>query len=254
MDYKDVRKKFVTLSGRYDLVNPDWSDNGADFFMNAGQRFLDRLQSTGKMQAKHIQSVAAGTIKVYSTGLRVVNAVWVGTSTDGLIQLSKETLSGLREYYGEQLSSSDRGTPIYYAPAIFRPFTDALTSTTLASYYDADDLIFPTAPATTPTHFANTGVIIMPPPDKIYYVSIYGLFYSPDLSATVAAGVWTQTKSFWSEVYPETLIKAALMQVEMFYRNSEGVKDWESGVMKDISGFDKDAAEEEAVDISEMGG
>lgn len=252
MDYKDVRKKFIELSGRYDLVNPDWSDNGTDFFINAGQKFLDRLQSTGKSQAKYIQSVAAGTIKVYVTGLRAVLNVWAGVSADGLTELGKVDLQALRELYGEQLSGIDQGSPIYYAPATFRPIPDTATTTTLLGYYDIDDLILPTAG--TPLHYTNSGILIMPPPDKTMYISVYGLYYSPDLSATVAAGVWTQTKSVWSEVFPDTLIKAGLMQLEMFYRNSEGVKDWESGVMKDMSGFDKDSAEEEAVGISEMGG
>lgn len=252
MDYKDIRKKFVELSGRYDLVNPDWTDNGADFFLNEGQQFLDRLQDIGKSQAKHIQSVAAGTIKVYSVGLRAVLNVWIGTSADGLTELGKCDIKYLRSLYGEQLGDIDQGTPEWYAPAIFRPFPDTSTTTSWSGYYDYDDLIVPAVGGT--GHYTYTGIVIMPPPDGTIYVSIYGLFYSPTLTATLAAGVWTQTKSFWSEVFPGTLIQAGLMKLEMFYRNTEGVKDWESGIMKDMSGFDKDAAEEEASGITEMGG
>jgi hypothetical protein len=252
MDYKDIRTKFVELSGRYDLINADLTDNGADFFLNAGQQYLDRMQDTGKMQAKYIQSVAAGTIKVYCVGLRSVREVWVGNTADGLVELGKASLKYLRNLYGEQLSGITRGKPEWYAPAVFRPFTDIQTTTSWAGYYDIDDLILPAA--IPPTHMTQTGVIIMPPPDTTYYVSVYGLYYSPTLSATLAIAVWTQTKSFWSENYPSTLLKAGLMELEMFYRNTEGVKDWEAGVMKDMSGFDKDAADEESVGISEMGG
>ena len=252
MDYKDVRKKFVELSGRYDLVNPDWSDNGADFFLNAGQNYLDRMQNTGKMQAKNVQSIVAGTIQVYVAGLRAVKEVWVGTDDDGLTQLAKATLKYLRTYYEKQLGDIDQATPEWYAPAVFRPFSDVQTTTTLSGYYDIDDLILPTAG--TPVHYTYSGIIIAPPPDETMYISILGLYYSPTLTATVAAGVWTQVKSFWTEVFPDMLIKAALLQLETFYRNTEGVKDWKGALIDDVTGMDKDAAEEEAADITEMGG
>lgn len=252
MDYKDVRKKFIELCGRYDLVNPDWSDNGADFFLNAGQQYLDRKQNTGKMIGKNVQAIAAGTIKVYIPGLRTVYEVWVGESVDGLVRLDKVPLSVLRDYYGEQLSGVTQSSPLYYAPVSFRPFTDVNSTTTWSGYYDIDDLILPTG--STPLHYQNTGVIIMPPPDQTYYVSIYGLFYSPTLSATVASGVWTQTKSFWSECFPDLLIRAGLFRLEQFYRNREGAKDWQNGVLEDLDDMNKDAAEEEAADINQMEG
>ncbi len=299
MEYCLLRKKFCELSGRYDLMGTDYTDNGADFFIDAGQKWLDRLQNTGKMQAKNIQSVAAGTIQVYVAGLRSILDVYAGNSTDGLIPLKKATLAYLRDMYGEQLGDVTQGTPEWYAPAIFRPYADTLT---LTSLYDADDLI-----ASTTGHYTYSGLILCPPPDDTYYISIYGLYYSPTLTATLgtaqtsgtltsgsvycitdwktaddftnigglnvdnniftATGTtpttwtassivkpWTQTKSFWSEVHPDILIKAALRSLEMFYRNTEGVKDWEAGIMSDITGMDKDAADEEAAGITEMGG
>lgn len=251
MDYYLIRKKFCELSGRYDLMNVDYTDNGADFFINAGQQRLDRMQSSGNMQAKYIQKVAAGTIKVYVAGLRAVYKVWAGNTTDGLVELSKaDNIQYLRQIYQEQLSGVDQGTPTWYAPAIFRPFPDSSTTTSLSGYYDIDDLILSTSPA----HFTYAGVIIMPPPDKEYYVSVYGLYYSPTLSATLSGVTWTQTKSFWSEVYPSILLKAALYELEAFYRNSEGAKDWDNALRVDISGLDMDAADQESAEINQIGG
>jgi len=252
MDYKDFRKLFCERSGRYDLMTATYEDSGADFFINAGQRFLDRLQNTGKMKAKHVQSVAAGTIKVYTPGLRSILEVWAGTSADGLTQLAKADLSYLRTLYGEQLSGVDQSTPEWYAPAVFRPYVDASTTTTLSGYYDIDDLILPVV--ATPTHYANTGIIIMPPPSDTYYVSIYGLFYSPTLSATLSGVTWTQTTSFWLQVHEDILMQAAMYKLEVFYRNSEGAKDWKNALVGDVEGMDKDEAEEEASGIMEMGG
>jgi len=42
VDLSEVRAKFIELSGRDDLVNANDSDNGANYFINAGQKFLDR--------------------------------------------------------------------------------------------------------------------------------------------------------------------------------------------------------------------
>ena len=65
MEYYLLRKKFCELSGRYDLINADLTDNGADFYINAGQSHLDRMQNTGQMKAKYIKQITAGTIKVF---------------------------------------------------------------------------------------------------------------------------------------------------------------------------------------------
>ena len=125
MEYYLLRKKFCELSGRYDLINADLTDNGADFYINAGQMHLDRLQNSGTMQAKSVQLVAAGTIKVYCAGLRAVHRVWIGTTSIGLTELLKVDLAWLREEYAEQLGDADQGQPYYYAPAVFRPFPAA---------------------------------------------------------------------------------------------------------------------------------
>ena len=309
MDYCLVRKRFCELSGRYDLMNSNYTDNGADLYINAGQAALDRMQNTGKMRAKHVQAIAAGTIQVYSAGLRSVLDVWIGNTTEYLYHLKNaQTLQYLYEEYGQELDGVTQAPPEWYCPAIFRPYPDNITGATwTSSYYNTGDLIFPASGATTPEHFTYDGIIIMPPPDDTYYVSIHGLFYSPALtsaigtvktSGTLTVGTtysigtyvsdddfvnvgganvtgnvftatattpthwahstplypWTSTKSFWSEVHPNILLKSALKQLEMFYRNSEGVKDWDNALRDDTTPMDHDAAEEEAAGISQMGG
>ena len=54
MNYKDVRDKFVEISGRYDLITATNEDNGADFFLNAGQKYLDRFLDAGKAIARSL--------------------------------------------------------------------------------------------------------------------------------------------------------------------------------------------------------
>ena len=43
MNLKEVRAGFIKLSGRRDLTNAYGQDNGADFYVNAGIRLLNRL-------------------------------------------------------------------------------------------------------------------------------------------------------------------------------------------------------------------
>lgn len=251
MDYKDVRTKFAELSGRYDLILPTYEDNGADFFINAGQKWLDRLLDTGKMWARYPVIMTVGQYIAKTVGLRAIKEVWIADSDGYKYQLEPTSTKLMREYYDEEATTLTTGTPEYYCPAVFRPYPDTLNSTT--GMVDVADLLLydATAPA---KHFNYDGVIIMPPVDGTYTLSIWGLFYSPTLTATLSAGTWTQVKSFWTEVHPETLIAAALFKLESFYRNTEGAKDYKGAVMEDVTGLDFDSVEQDLVGNMQMGG
>lgn len=253
MDYKDIRLKFVELSGRYDLIKPSGEDNGADFFINSGQKMLDRAQDTGKAKARLTKSLTAGTVLVTTVGLRAVKEVWV-SNADGMLTLSPCEIGWLREYYRKKLSDVDSGAPAYFAPTVVRPFPDTATSTDLTGLYDIEDLILYTTSPSVSGHWTYNGIIVMPPPDVAYTLSLWGLFYSPTLSATLSGSTWTQTKSFWSEEHPDTLLLAALYKLEAFYRNTEGAKDWQNALEVDLGGMDKDAVEEDLNGVSQMGG
>ncbi len=249
MDYLDLRDKFVELSGRYDLVKPDRQDNGADFFINAGQKMLDRSQDQGKSRARLVRTLTTGDILITTVGLRAIKEVWI-TSSDGRSALSFMSIAGMRDYYGKALSSVDRGTPEYYAPALIRPYPDTLVD---SGQLDIEDLIMYNIGAGT-GHFTYGGLIIMPPSSIDLTISVLGLFYSPTLSATLANSVWTQTKSFWTEEFPDTLLLAALYKLEAFYRNTEGAKDWQNALTVDLTGMDNDFVEEDLNTKSQMGG
>jgi hypothetical protein len=251
MDYKDVRKKFVELSGRYDLITNTDEDNGADFFLNAGQKYLDRMLDSGKMVARYPVLLTAGTVVAKTIGLRAIKEVWIADSAGQKSQLERKAIADLRACYDEESSDISRNTPLYYAPAIFRPYPDTLA--TVTGMKDVEDLLLYSvgAPA---QHFNYNGIIVMPPPDATYTLSIWGLFYSPTLSATLAAGTWTQVKSFWTEVHPEILLSAGLFKLESFYRNTEGAKDFKQTVMDDMTGLDFDSVEEDLVGDLQMRG
>ncbi len=250
MDYKDIRQKFVEVSGRYDLVLDTWEDNGADFYINAGQQYLDRLLDTNKMWARYPSIVTAGTFLIKTVGIRSIKEVWIA-NVDGKSQLTPDTIQKLKEEYSEEFSSVTQGCPEYYAPAILRPYPDTLAST--SGMYNVSDLLLydVTAPA---QHFNYNGIVIMPPPDGTYTVEIVGLFYSPTLSATLSGATWTQVKSYWTEVHPDTLIAASLFKLHGFYRNTDGAKDFKATLMEDVVGLDHDDVEEGIFGTLQMGG
>lgn len=247
MNYKDIRDKFVEISGRYDLITATAEDNGADFFLNHAQKYLDRLIDSGKMLARYPVILSAGEYIAKSVGIRAIKEVWIADA-DGKRELTKCTLNEIKTYYDEEFSDITQGTPEYYAPALFRPFPDTLDST--SGMYNVSDLILYSAGP----HFTYNGVVVMPPCDGTYTLEIVGLFYSPTLSATLSGSTWTQTKSYWTEVQPELLIEAAIYKLQAMYHNTSGAADYKALVSEDVLGIDYDAVEEDIAGNLQMNG
>ncbi len=61
-------------------------------------------------------------------------------------------------------------------------------------------------------------------------------------------------KNFWSERHPFILVMAAMRQVEVSYRNTEGQKDWEAAIRGELFGQELDWADQESQEVSQMEG
>ena len=61
-------------------------------------------------------------------------------------------------------------------------------------------------------------------------------------------------QSFWSDRFPSTLVKAALYQLEQFFRNTEGANDWLLAVQADVRLIEMDLVEEESNGINQIWG
>ena len=243
MNLKELRTQFVKRNGRYDLVvdNVAWADNGADFYINAGQRYIDRLDTVKKSEGRAFKPMASGDYYVTFPFCRAVKEVWV-LDADGQKQAKKVDYDKLRGYFASRQSQLSTGSPSYYYPAGIRlvPESDRLTIDELGSMIDWTHVIID------PSYNYNA-VMMFPPADGAYTIEIVGLFYSPELSADV-------DKSFWSTVHPEILLMAANRQMEIDYRNTAGVKDWEAAIQSEILGLGKDLVEEHIADVSQMQG
>jgi len=243
MNLLQLRKQFVKRNGRYDLVIDDvgWADDGANFYINAGQRYLDRFETIKKSQARSYQYVTADDYYVTFQLCRAVQGVYVMDS-DGQKKLEKVDYDKLRAYYAKPQSDLTTGEPTYYAPVGIRlsPEIDRMSAGEITTVTDWAHIIVD------PSYEYNA-VMFYPPADASYTLEITGLFYSPELEAD------TET-SYFATVHPEILLMAANRQLEIDYRNTAGVKDWEAAIQSEIIGLGKDLVEEHISEVNQMEG
>ncbi len=233
-----VKAKFIEITGRADLSDPAAAFD-AGFFINAGQRYLDRLFNRGKVEARHFVNLTVGQVLVPLENVRSFKEVWLFDS-ETRVPLTVESAFALREYYNEPVANLSSGPPEYYAPIIIRPYPHDLTSTGLNQVWATQDMKLS-------GHETYNAILLMPPVDEsgVYTLEVKGLFYSPALSADT-------DKSYWTEENELLLIFAAAFMMELSYRNTEGAKDWKNSILEITDGLDKDIVEEQITGISSM--
>lgn len=213
MNLLEIRTKLIELSGRYDLVvdTNTYADNGADFFITAGQRFLDQLLDSPKSKATKPITIGTGDTTIDLPRCRSVTHIWL--EDDGNKRfLGRVPFVDFQEYYGD-FSNVGEGLPKYY---------------TIGEARDAD------TPAI--TELKKRVILIGPKSDKDYTAYVKGKFYSYELSAD-------EEFNFWSVEYPHTLIQAGLYMMERFYRNTQGTNDHLIAIQRDVQGIDHDVVE-----------
>lgn len=240
MNLGEIRQKFVDLSGREDLQNDDDSDNGANFFINSGQRFLDRLDTVPKAVGKVYKTLSAGDWYATFQECRAVKKVYA-MNDETRYALDKKALGWILLGYPKPIADIDRGTPTYYGPAILREIPQDLTDITVSKFIDE------TVQIDTTSHLTYNGIIWMPPCEEAMILEIQGLFYSEALSLDA-------DQSHWSSNCPDILVWAALRSLEISYRNTEGAKDWRNAILEEVSTLGMDMVEEDITDVDQMQG
>lgn len=235
-----IRARFVEATGRNDLVGDDIA-LGADFFINAGQRMLDRMLDGGKSFARYFVDLNNQQILVPMTNCRAIKKVFC-SSGESRWELNKVDIDTLRSYYSRPKIGVGSGKPMYYSPIWARPYPSVIEPQTFNQEWVFDDVI-------DEGHEVYNAILVMPPSDSSseYTLEVLGLFYSDEL---VSDG----DTSFWSEQHPDLLVKAAAYQMEVFYRNTEGSRDWMNAITIDMAQLNSDIIEEEIAEISQMEG
>ena len=237
MNLGTIRAKFITLSGRDDLVNADSSDNGANYFINAGQRMLDRKIDFRKSTGRLFEELAADSWYLKTTGVRSLDQVWVNDSESRWI-LEKKNLTFLHKEFPDLISETDTRDPLYWSPALIRGMdvTDMDAQGSFFNYVLAEA-----------DNDEYTGLVILPPPDVSIVVELIGKFYSPTLSSD-------SDESYWTVVHEDLLIMAALYRLEVSYRNTEGANDWLRAITDDLMDIDKDTVHEDNANVDQLEG
>jgi hypothetical protein len=237
-----VREQLVKITGRYDLVvdSTDWADNGADFYINAGQKWLDRLETFKKSYSRVFEQVTASDWYVIFQSCRAIKEVWISDAEGNKWKLEKVDFDILRAAYSEDPANLDVGDPVYYAPIFLRRSPETGGTVTI-DYFGATEY------TEAVDHFEYNGLVFLPPAEGTYTVEIHGLFYQPTLSDD-------DDENYWTEVNPLVLVMAAARAIEVAYRNTEGTKDWEAAIKSELFGLGVDLVEEEVGEVSEMEG
>ena len=223
-----VREMFARRSGRADLVTSfgsDFTDNGADFFITAAQRFLDARHGHVKAERRHVFTLSAGSWYTTIEGLLSVRQVWRFDS-DGKDRLEEIELATLLHY----LDTTETGTPEYWAKNVIG-YSPELEGESLSGITGVDDMV-------STDYFKKEGIIFNIPTDADIDIHVYGRFRESDL-------VEDTDTSFWTVNYPEILVLASLYELEAFYNNMTGAKNWLQQIDLHLFGLEKDLAEYE---------
>ena len=244
MNLLQIRTQFVDLSGRFDLVvdapGGDYTDNGANFFINEGRKFLDRLDETQKSWASCFRFVEIGFFAATFPQCRAIKEVWA-MSSSARWQLEKVDLQDLIQGYLTGLPSSrDVGEPLYYSPGITRYIPRDATADTFESFIGWVDV-----PSGTADEY-NSIILNVPTEEKIA-LDIRGLFYSHELSDD-------EDENYWSIMHPMLLVMSTMRYMEIVNRNTQGVKDWENSIAVDMKQIGMDLVEELIAEVNQMEG
>lgn len=115
MNLLQIRTDFVQKNGRIDLVvdETDYADNGANFFIQAGQRLLDSILPHRKSMGRYHTAVNVNQSSVIIEKVRYIDSVYQKQSGSDRDYLDRKSYSWLIEEYGEDFGEKAKGTATF---------------------------------------------------------------------------------------------------------------------------------------------
>lgn len=221
MTLNKLRKKFVETSGRYDLVTDQesYEDDGADFFIQAGQRFLENQLDFPKKEARAEVSLAQGESEVQLPDVQTISRI-LRHDTEGAALLDEVEY---KEFFDRFGTLTKTGTPTWWTspPGRSNPSGNARQTS------------------------GDTTIQFFPVANGSYTFSVIGSFFSKPLEKN-------GDENFWSVVYPEILIQAAMYRAEAFRRNRAGMQDHLAAIQRDLQGIDHNVAQDKSEEVDQM--
>lgn len=244
MNLKEFRKLFVATSGRYDLVNDDDSDNGADFYIQAGQRYLETICHWDKQEAVHTEELRNLSVFMLPN-LRAITSVMARlASSTTWVELVRVPLSQARTYAANNLETG-LDVPLFYTLIRSRGeagITSATTPDFFVGYGDYQEVL-------DGQNFDSVGLYLTPlnRSAESLIVEVHGTFRSVKLESETDV-------NFWTSEWPALLLYAASRELEVFQRNMNGVREWEVSIMSVLSASEMDMIQDESNAVSVMRG
>lgn len=216
MNLLEIRQKFIKLSGRADLAkgNNNDTDAGADFFIRSASMDLDLEQDHIHTGASFVKAFAVDDYELDMKHCRLISAVYYEDTDREQVRIDLLSYQKLVKNY-PKLGSTTSGTPADYALQPVRRAPEQIASGKPIELISA---------------------IIMPPVDTATTITVHGDFFSYPLTQN-------DDVNYWSENFDYILVLAALRNMEGFYRNSQGYKDWDLLVKERLEGLDKNLAD-----------
>jgi len=275
MTLLEIRTQFIKLSGRADLVvdETDYINAGANFFIQSGQRHLQSLILTTKSEARILRRLATNANRISFTDCQSIFDVWIRAReiiVSGVLTVGERyeiTAVSVLDFTADGAANSDVGTRFTATSATLTMTDD---DNVIRLSYDDDeesfhlskqprnaiiDQLTENASLETPDlpqywapdiirdadvegNETLRGIVVGSAADQNYSLVIEGVFRPKKLTDDAHI-------NFWTEEYPDLFLYAAFRSMESFYRNTQGVADWDAMIVAGIQGLDFDIVEEE---------
>jgi hypothetical protein len=238
-----IRKNFVAFTGRFDLVTDDesWRDKGANFYIQTGQKWLDRQAEVSFGEGKTYLDLPANEWFALLNNCRSVRDVYISNANGERWPLKRKDYPEITRMRVHDPAGLQSGSPKYYSLGNINTHPETLGTTTIARF----------GPNITYTEAGNpwgfNSIIVAPKSSEALLLEIHGLFYQPEL---VADG----DRNVWSEEYPFILLLAACRQLEISYRNTSGANDWENAINAELLTLGFDLVDQISNDITQIRG
>lgn len=247
MTLLEIRQLVFARSGRSDLVDPEtFVDLGMDVHINAGIRHLESVVNGLHTVRKQVVDVAPGQFVVDVKNVRTITKVTLENSS-GEFELDRRSREWIKGHFTQPYAETTYGQPCVWTPLppSLVPEQAELTTTTRVPVmtYGYEELMFSNQGSGESERYMR--VLIMPPADEVYTMSVYGKFGTKVL-------VEDEDFNFWTLNYSDAVVWAALRDIEGSNRNTEGVRDFDVMLQPIIRGIDMELMEHETVGMRQI--
>jgi hypothetical protein len=217
MTLKEFREFFGNTSGRWDLINSDYSDNGIDFFINQSLRYLtSKVDLTGNYGAYEL-NVSSGNHSFNIPFASVEKAYFGYTSDNSRTLLERLTYEEAIGKYTDYADFDNIPTSVPCEYFINNYLSDRYTEFIAITRY----------------------IRILPTPNVSGVLTVTG-----KLSVEMPAE--DSDTNFWLIREPFMLYQCVMYHLETAWRNTQGQNDAINALNDLISTFAMDNVEEEA--------